>query len=202
MINAGIKRATKKEAFDIVRDALLTGDAMTSNQLQALLLYFAPPVPARPKTPEQWVAKAVGVKDARTWVNYLQSDGRYLYGTDGHRVHRCATDLPAGAYCPKTMLPVTGDDAAAPSVMVERLRGWFNEPNAQTHGAIASTDCERDVIDGKHPLHVSQLPDSDVWVQSEYLDQAAPEWLGVLGPTDRVHGGNGFGDFIIMPIRP
>lgn len=200
MINAGIKRASKSEAFDIVRDALLTGDAMTSNQLQALLLYFAPPVPARPKTPEQWVARAAGTKDTRPWVNYLHSDGQHLYGTDDHRVHRCPTELPAGVYCPKTMLPVTGVDA--PTRAVYMMRGWFNEPHAQSHGAITSTDCERDVIDGKHPLHVSHLPDSDVWVLSEHLDQAAPEWLGVLGPTDKVFGGNGFGDFIIMPIRP
>lgn len=202
MINAGIKRATKQEAFDIVHDALISGDPVTSNQLQALLLYFAPPVPARPKTAEQWVAKAAGVRDVRPWVNYLQSDGKHLYGTDGHRAHRCPTDLPAGAYCPKTLLPVTGDYAAAPSVMAERIREWFSVSHTQSHGAITSSDCERDVIDGKHPLHVSHLPDSDVRVQSTYLDQAAPTWLAVAGPTDKIYGGNEFGDFIIMPIRP
>lgn len=199
MINAGIKRATKKEAFDIVRDALLTGDPVTSNQLQALVLYFAPPVPARPKTAEQWVAKAAGTRDVRPWVNYLHSDGRHLYGTDGHRAHRCLTKLPAGAYCPKTLLPVTGDDAAAPSVAIEWMREWFSEPHARTHGAITSADCERDVTWDE--VHVTLLPDSDVRVQSEYLDQAAPAWLAVAGPTDRVHGGNEFGEFIISPFR-
>lgn len=202
MINAGIKRPNKSEAFNIVRDALLTGDALTSNQLQALLLYFAPPVPAKPKTGAQWVARAAGTKDTRKWVNYLHSDGRHLYGTDGHRMHRCRTDLPAGAYCPRTLLPVTGDSAAWPTEIVERVRGWFSEPHAQSHGAITSVDCVRDITQDKFRLNVSWLPDSDVRVQSEYLDQAAPEWLGALGPTDKVFGGNEFGDFIIMPIRP
>lgn len=202
MVNAGIKRPSKSEAFEIVRDALLAGDTVTSNQLQALLLYFAPPVPARPKTAEQWVARAVGTRDIRPWVNYLQSDGQYLYGTDGHRMHRCPTDLPVGAYCPKTLLPVTGTDAAAPSVAVDRMGGWFSVSHTQTHGAITSADCERDITNDKFQLNISQLPDSDVKVQSKYLDQAAPEWLAVLGPNDRIYGGSEFGDFIIMPIRP
>ena len=70
-----------------------------------LYAYFMPPIPAKAKTPEQWVAKAVAVKDPRGYLRFIYSDGTRLIATDGGRLHLIPTDRPAGYY-DKAMNPV------------------------------------------------------------------------------------------------
>lgn len=55
--------------------------------LATLYRFFQPATPAKPKTPEQWVAKALPKSDARTQLLNRYSDGERLSATDGHRLH-------------------------------------------------------------------------------------------------------------------
>ncbi len=88
----------KASCYQVVRD-LIAGEEMTVEQAAMLYAYFAPAIPAKPKTPEQWVAKAMAKKDVRYYLQYIYSDGARIMATDGHRVHIWHTDqYPAGFY--------------------------------------------------------------------------------------------------------
>ena len=90
------KRVSKKEAFAIIKE--LVDRPINEYDISRLYSYFMPPVPAKPKTAEQWVAKAMAKADVRYYLNYLYSDGKRLLATDGHRLHAMPTDLEAGFY--------------------------------------------------------------------------------------------------------
>jgi hypothetical protein len=106
-INAGIKPATKAEAYAMVQ-TLAAGQILSDYQIQALLLYFAPPKSA--KTAMSWLAGFVAKKDTREYLRYLYSDGARIVATNGHILAWFPSDLPAGYYCPKTGAPVAGMD--------------------------------------------------------------------------------------------
>ena len=71
-----------------------------SIQLAKLYKWFEPTVPAKPKTPEQWLLKALaGRTDYRKYLQNRYSDGNTLVATDGHRLHLCRNlDHPTGYY--------------------------------------------------------------------------------------------------------
>lgn len=74
-------------------------------RLAALLSHFLPKAPSgKNLTVEQWVAKAVAVKDLRGYLSFVMSDGQVIVATDGHRLHGAPTTLPRGLYCPRTMI--------------------------------------------------------------------------------------------------
>lgn len=76
-----------------------------------LLLHFAPPRPAKPKTAFAWVAQACNPKDVRPLCHYVLVAGGYMRATDGHRMHCAPTDMGDGAYHPRTGTPVAMTDA-------------------------------------------------------------------------------------------
>ena len=96
-------RMSKDRIFSIVCEAKAEGKVI---DLDLLINYFAPPVPKKPKTKEQWVALAVAKKDVRKYLNYLHVRDKKLWATDGSRMHWCDTDLADGFYCPKTLFLV------------------------------------------------------------------------------------------------
>lgn len=90
-------RVTKRKAFNHLQDLLRLGD-ITPNAAAQLYAFFLPTPSRKPKSLFDWVWLAVGRKDVRYYLNYAYSDGEFLYGTDGHRMHRAPTDLAAGFY--------------------------------------------------------------------------------------------------------
>jgi hypothetical protein len=105
-IPEGTKAANRKGAYAIAR-SIAAGETISECQKLALLLYFAPSVPAKAKTPEQWLARFVANdKDVRSFLRYLHSDGTNMRATDGHILGWAPTNKPAGYYHPKTGDPV------------------------------------------------------------------------------------------------
>lgn len=91
------KKPNKQAAFDKLIELCETYD-ISATDAAPLYSYFMPPIPATPKTPEQWVAKARGKKDVRFYLNFMYSDGNNLIATDGHRLHMIPTNLEQGYY--------------------------------------------------------------------------------------------------------
>ena len=81
------KNTNKKDVYPIVEDLINSGVAPTEDQLATLYSFFMPALPAKPKTAQQWVQKAVAVKDVRYYLNNAHASSGFLRGTDGHRLH-------------------------------------------------------------------------------------------------------------------
>ena len=208
-LNPTIKAASRREALDIilsVRPASgQTDTALAPEDWQRLLLFFGPKAPAKAKTAAEWVAKAVGKKDKRDYLNYLYSDGSRLIATDGHRVHLSAfTDgeFPAGYYCPRTLEPVDKTEEYAP---IDRILSNVTGLSAEAEFDLSA--CPTESINGT-ARRIQQLAAGSVshWFQKEYLDQAANgEGRITAALSDRkgvavaVAGSNEFGRFYIMP---
>lgn len=109
-----ITKPKKKSVFHLVKSLIKSEAAPTSKELAELYAFFLPPIPAKPKTPEQWVYKAVPKNDIRYYLNSIHvKDGRMM-GTDGHRLHFTKTDLPNGYY--DSQLSPLDEDAKYPDV--------------------------------------------------------------------------------------
>lgn len=98
------KKINKAKAFQIINDlseGKTEGDEIKilASELATLYSFFLPPVPKKPKTPEEWVALALPKNDVRFYLNYRYSDGNRLMASDGHRLHVYKTDkYPVGFY--------------------------------------------------------------------------------------------------------
>ena len=92
-----LKKPNKNDAQSLVQE-LAARYNIPADEIAPLYTYFMPPIPAKAKTPEQWVGKAVGKKDVRYYLNFYYSDGRRLIGCDGSRVHLIPTELSEGYY--------------------------------------------------------------------------------------------------------
>ena len=95
-----LKKPNRAEAFNVVRAMAenMGEDKETDKKNLSLLYSFFLPVVTKPKTPEQWVAKAMNKKDPRFYLNYCYSDGKRYMASDGHRLHWIPTDKPEGYY--------------------------------------------------------------------------------------------------------
>ena len=95
-----VKRPTKKQAFEIVQQlGELADNPDMIQKLGELYQYFIPPIPAKPKTPEQWVAKAIaGPKDVRSNLGFIRVKNGVMVATDGLRLHTAPTGLRDGSY--------------------------------------------------------------------------------------------------------
>lgn len=89
-----------KQILDLRGDLVLTHN-------DALLLYFAPALPKKARTVEQWVAKAAAdAKEGREYLRHLYVKDGVVMASDGHRGK---TTLDDGYYCPRTFAPVDFD---------------------------------------------------------------------------------------------
>ena len=95
-----VKKPSKKRAFKVVKllERSEFVDGAHKKLLAELYKYFIPPKPAKPKTAEQWVSKAVAVNDVRYYLKYTKVENGQIIGTDGNRIHIAPTELPDGAY--------------------------------------------------------------------------------------------------------
>lgn len=92
-----LKKPNKNDAHSLVL-ALAKQYGIPADEIAPLYTYFMPLIPAKAKTPEQWVGKAMGVRDVRYYLNFYYSDGTRLICTDGHRLHLMPTTLAEGFY--------------------------------------------------------------------------------------------------------
>ena len=96
-----------------------------------------------------------------------------MYGSNGHRVHWCATDRPDGLYCPKTFEPVELDNYPYTFPNFQRIaKGYFGQ-----QGQIFSEN-------NKSALIPEDSPNQKLWcydyrtqgkgsvIQKPYLDHA------------------------------
>ncbi|MCK5020277.1 MAG: hypothetical protein KAS32_24775, partial [Candidatus Peribacteraceae bacterium] len=87
-------KVKRKDVFYKLINLLAEGTEDPVNNddfLATIYAYFLPPVSAKSKTPDLWVAKAMA-KDVRYYLNFVYSDGERLMATDGHRLHVLITD--------------------------------------------------------------------------------------------------------------
>lgn len=198
-LNANIGPAKRNDAF-LMAQTLLEGGELSEIQKEALYKYFSPAVPKKAKKAWQWVAKAVGVKDVRYYINFLYSDGRRLIGTDGHRMHWIETDLEPGYYCPKTLERVVCDGRFPD---IDRVI-----PERKTFAQFYLKDLKHVSVPTKKskPIECVEIGDIQTRINKEYLYQAANSGdmiTASLGKadTETIYGSNEFGHFVIMPMR-
>lgn len=199
-MSAYAKKASKREAYGMVR-CLKEGHELSQDQIDSLLLYFAPANPAKPKTALEWLAKACSndIRDHAVKRFIHVKSGRAI-ATDGHRVHEATVDLPDGVYSPVTFDPVEETnhfDAA------DRVAHWPDD--------LVPFEFERlrQVVwshDKDKPLMAFQVP-TDVAVNAEYLKQAVspgePEtvFFGRKQSLQILTGENPFGKWLIAGMR-
>lgn len=90
------KKPTKKRAMSIVEKlSFKLGD---TDELAELYSYFKPATPSKPKSPSDWVFKAMAKNDVRIAITRAEVSDGVIVCTDGHRLHLCTTSLRNGAY--------------------------------------------------------------------------------------------------------
>ena len=145
------------------------------------------------KTAEQWVCKAVAKNDIREWVNYLYAHDGYLYGTDGHMMHRVKTTLINGYYNPLTMLPAPHITRNCP--IIDKIEYFF--PSI-SHGDVVGID------EASETQQTSRL--SLKWSCSVYSFDHKKVMTSINNDVavklhidnDKLRGVSEFGQFIIM----
>lgn len=101
-------KPSRHVAFDIAM-LLAKGHEISQAEKDSLVMYFAPNLPAKPKTLIQWVAAAAGVKDLRPQIHNVYVTNGMAYASDGYHMRCCTTDLADGFYEPKTLQPIACD---------------------------------------------------------------------------------------------
>ena len=80
------KKPSKMEAQKIIK-SLAALHPENIGDLEKLYSFFMPAPSKKPKTPFQWVARAVGKKDLKEYLNYVYATETEIVATDGHRMH-------------------------------------------------------------------------------------------------------------------
>lgn len=156
---------------------------------------------AKPKTPFNWVARAMGNDDVRTYLNYVYSTGEEIVATDGHRLHLYKTDkVPAGYYDRKAIKVHDTDYQQYPDYprLINTIRNGrctFNDFELINHP-----------LNGDRPYPVYKL--KDFGLNARYLDEAL--WPFPLENKPVFEHGEireslkiSYGDYtaLVMPLR-
>ena len=188
----------KAKAYIKVRDIL--SNSPDDLELQSLMLYFAPNVPAMPKDPISWVKKALAKHDVREYLSYLYVDANgWLNATDGHRMHRTKYhDLEEGFYHPKTMDRLEDTDWKYPDTqkIADRVGDEYNPLNTDP----LSIDCD---IHRNYYYHFD-IEDEFLKINKKYADDAMMLNCIEALAGDRkatVFVKNNFGEAYVMPVR-
>ena len=153
---------------------------------------------ARMRDPERWVDVAIDPDEARVALRYAYSDGEWLMGTNGHRIHRIKTKLPSGYYDDDCgMVPCdTPDEGAFPtniSKLFEKARG--ETTTIELGPVIVSWFVGR-------MQYTNRV--NGILYQDRYLREAASgEVMQVRtnGPNDPLFGFNEHGEYLVMPMK-
>lgn len=192
-INKNAERLSKKAAYELIVK-MKKGETLELWQIDSLMLYFAPPIPKTAKTAEQWVAKAVNKNDGtRPYLMYLHVSNGWLCGTDGHRLHRCHTELPDGYYDPKTLAKC---EVSHNYPQVDRL---FYQHKVESFDVEYMT---RTVVKGVNCLSIEDLHWNEQYIRDATNNATS---CNVTYDTDKrckqMYGKSEFGEFIVMGIN-
>lgn len=179
-------KLSRKVIFEKLMALKASGASLSDYDLDAMLMYFAPPVPKTPKNAFDWVAKAVANdSDVRTYLRYVYVSAGEMVATDGHRMHRAKIDMPDGFYEPKTGLPIA-IDAKYPD-----YKRIIPKPATLSPAPEPSNP----LVQGR--IFFRKI--GPVSINVDYLNAAggAVEFFG----DTLVTGVNVFGDFIILGMR-
>jgi DNA polymerase III sliding clamp (beta) subunit (PCNA family) len=177
--------------------------------LEAILInmynHFQPAIPAKPKTPQQWLAKAMaGKNDVRHYLQYIYADGLDLVATDGHRLHiYTANTLPDGFYN-KNIFKIN-QDAKYPDY--KRVLPNSSRVRHQSRKLTKSF-----LLSGEVKLHTGKDEAinviGDVWVKKQYLVDALSFWdasetveINYAGAMDSITISANDCLAVVMPIR-
>jgi DNA polymerase III sliding clamp (beta) subunit (PCNA family) len=135
--------------------------------------HFQPSTPAKPKTPEQWLAKAMTDKnDVRYYLRHIYAEGPDLVATDGHRLHiYTANTLPDGFY-DKNMQKIELD-AKFPDYkrVLPKRSGTFRTSSGLTKDFLLSGEIR---VHGGKEEAINVI--ADIWVNKKYLVDALSFW--------------------------
>lgn len=187
-------KVSKKEAYEIVLNYKKSCE-LSESDIDKLINYFAPPIPKKSKTVEQWVALAAGTKnEPRTNLRYLHVLDGFVYATDGDRLHWGKTDLQNGWYNPKTLLPVTYDKQPVNYMKI------INQTTTCEACTVVVDNLVKVVVSMK--INAFCLP-GDVFINEKYFNEAVQgrESIVVKTSNQLIHSSNEFGEFIILGVR-
>lgn len=194
-------KASRAEAFALIKSLLEHADTLVAlgvcwrHELEATFLHLAPTPKKHWTTPEAWVATAASADDTRFGgaLQFLHSDGRELFASDGRRVHWCSTSRPVGSYCPRTF---------------ERCEGARVEGARWTNVSSATPE-----VSGRSTVEVALVAPVGDFVRVDGRAFPAGQWaqavavfssVHVLNPGAGVHDalllGHEWGRAVIMPM--
>ena len=162
------RKPGKLAARDIVRGLYAKArDDAERYELAQLYAYFRPALPKKPKTPWEWVAQAIGVNDAREYLQYVHVCAAWVTGPDGHRLHRYRNveDLEPRFYDQLGALIHPADWRRYPDI--DRL--WKTIASAETVSTLEHVETEAHAPIGK----IDCLTVEGVLLDLKYWQQAA-----------------------------
>lgn len=204
ILRSNAKKAKRAEAYELMVDLKTKRRELTEEDIDSLLLYFAPSVPKTAKTSEEWCAKAVaGDKEMRVYLRYLRVDNGRMVGCDGVRLHVAKTDKEDGFYCPKTFARVEGDLGRYPDV--DRILSTRKDDA----GSVPVSDLVPVLARPKNgkPIKGLAVLDGAGFNERFLLDAVnndTSEEVCIapgLGGGYQAFGHNRFGEWLVMPMR-
>lgn len=189
--------ATPKEAEALARQVAL-GLPLSQAEEHSLYLHFIGCTHRPLKRAWQWLAKGVGEKDVRHYINYVIIKDEIGYGTNGFVMHRAPMrGYVDGLYCPRSLtrehsLPV-------PLPKVERL---MPHPDAIKSGTVYKpNELIRVVLNDQ----VYRGIKSELLVHDAFFIKAVngDTTLDVINPefSSLIYGKHSLGDWIIQPTH-
>lgn len=151
----------------------------------------------------EWVASVVNQNDVREYLRYMISDGLWMYGTDGHRIHRVKARKPKGYYSANTGRSVKGAGIERLAYFLKTMRKHFKgfaggmesfDPKELPEAEPFKEDRtkrKRKVING-------------VTFNGKYVHEATlgrPFKAKTKEVYDPLQGEGELGQFLIMPLR-
>lgn len=187
--------APPKEAEALVKQLVL-GLPLTTAEEHSLYLHFIGKTHRPLKRVWQWLAKGVGEKDVRHYINYVIIKDEIGYGTNGFVMHRAPMrGYVDGLYCPRSF----AREHSLPS-RLPLLAKLMPQPDAIKRGAVYKpSDLIRVVLNDQVYRGIkSELLVQDVFFVKavngdETLDVVKPEFSSVI------YGKHSLGDWIIQP---
>ncbi len=168
-------KLSRTQIFNRLLDIKKGVKTLSDYDIDALLNYFAPSVPKKPK-------------DVRFYLRYVYVSGGEIVGCDGRRVHIGKTELEDGFYCPQTRLKVRVD-AKYPDIKRTKM-----DCDTSRKGWIVSVKSVN-----KKPLHYATVGNCNI--NKVYLDDAIAKPESIFWDEKNVTGDCEFGVYVIQGMR-
>jgi hypothetical protein len=176
-----------------------------NNVLVDMYNHFQPATPAKPKTPQQWLAKAMAGKgEVRHYLQYIYADGSNLVATDGNRLHIWTVSDVADGYYDKNMQKINEDAKFPDYKRVLPLRTGNSRRNSLlTKAELLAGEVK--VYSGKEEA-INVV--GEVWVKKQCLLDALSFWdsserveINYEGKMDNITISANDCLAVVMPIR-